>query len=312
VDYYPYGAEQDYTATCGTNYKFTGYERDAETGLDYAFARYYNSRLGRFMSGDPLGSSADISDPQTLNRYAYVRNNPVNLVDPTGLYTYSCLVGTDDQGNPIVGICQIVVLSASKYCDFDEFSDPADCYPDLLAGSGDSFYYPGAYGSGGGVNGSGDGGNGGGGTTPPPQSTGFTLGVRQPGQTFSACMAANSGNYSIAGVSNIQNSGGQFVLGNDVANLLFGNTSEGTAGLLVSEGGSRAFTAGVGTAMTAGRRTASITSLNLEGIPGRAPMILGKTGAEEIAGWLSGLAEIKAAIDVGLTGAEAIGCAIHQ
>ena len=125
-------------------------------------------------------------------------------------------------------------------------------------------------------------------------------------------MAQNSGNYSIAGVSNIQNSGGQFVLGNDVANLLFGNTGEGTAGLLVSEGGSRAFTAGVGTAMTAGRRTASITSMNLEGVTGRAPMILGKTGAEEIAGWLSGLAELKLAADAGLTGAEAIGCLIHQ
>jgi hypothetical protein len=68
------------------------------------------------------------------------------------------------------------------------------------------------------------------------------------------------GNYSISGV--FFNGKGQLVAGNDVANLLFGNASEGTAGLAVSEGGSRAFTAGVGTAMTAGRRTASITSLN--------------------------------------------------
>jgi len=41
-------------------------------------------------------------------------------------------------------------------------------------------------------------------------------------------------------------------------------------------------------------------------------MILGKTGAEEIVGWLSGAAELKLAVDVGLTGAEAIGCAIPQ
>jgi hypothetical protein len=41
--------------------------------------------MGRFMSGDPLGSSADTSDLQTLNRYASVRDNPINLVDPTGL-----------------------------------------------------------------------------------------------------------------------------------------------------------------------------------------------------------------------------------
>jgi hypothetical protein len=144
----------------------------------------------------------------------------------------------------------------------------------------------------------------------PPQTTGFTLGVRQPGQSFSACMAANSGNYSISGV--FFGGKGQLIAGNDVANLAFGNASEGTAGLLFSEGGSKAFTAGVGTAMTAGRRSASITSLKLEGVTGRAPMILGKTGAEEIAGWLSGVAELKLAADVGLTGAEAIGCAIHQ
>jgi hypothetical protein len=52
--------------------------------------------------------------------------------------------------------------------------------------------------------------------------------------------------------------------------------------------------------------------LNLAGTTGPAPMILGKTGAEQLAGWLSGLAEIKMAIDVGLTGAQAIGCAIHR
>ena len=73
ADYYPYGQEINYTTTCSQNYKFTGYERDAETGLDYAFARYYNDRLGRFMSGDP--APGDLSDPQTLNRYAYVRNH---------------------------------------------------------------------------------------------------------------------------------------------------------------------------------------------------------------------------------------------
>src|SRR5229473_7436980 len=75
---------------CSTNYRFTGYERDAETSsvtgsMYYAFARYYNSREGRFMSGDPV--AGDPSDPQTLNRYSYVRNNPVNLTDPSGMFT---------------------------------------------------------------------------------------------------------------------------------------------------------------------------------------------------------------------------------
>jgi len=84
-DYYPYGQEINYGVTCPQNYKFTGYERDAETGLDYAFARYYNDRLSRFMSPDPLGG--DIGNPQSLNLYAYVGNNPCNAVDPLGLDT---------------------------------------------------------------------------------------------------------------------------------------------------------------------------------------------------------------------------------
>jgi len=82
-EYYPYGQELNSTSSCSTNYKFTGYERDTETGLDYAFARYYNPRMGRFMSGDPLGGGS--SDPQSHNRYSYTRNNPVNLIDPSGL-----------------------------------------------------------------------------------------------------------------------------------------------------------------------------------------------------------------------------------
>jgi RHS repeat-associated protein len=82
-EYYPYGQELNSNSSCSTNYKFTGYERDSETNIDYAFARYYNPRMGRFMSGDPLGG--DASDPQSHNRYTYVRNNPINLTDPTGL-----------------------------------------------------------------------------------------------------------------------------------------------------------------------------------------------------------------------------------
>lgn len=80
----PYGQEMATQTTCESNYKFTGYERDAETGLDYAFARYYNSRLGRFMSADPLGG--DPSDPQSLNRYTYAENAPTNSTDPSGMF----------------------------------------------------------------------------------------------------------------------------------------------------------------------------------------------------------------------------------
>jgi RHS repeat-associated protein len=62
--------------------KFTTYERDAESTNDYAMARYYINRLGRFASPDPLSGS--ISNPQSLNRYTYVQNDPSNAVDPSG------------------------------------------------------------------------------------------------------------------------------------------------------------------------------------------------------------------------------------
>ena len=62
--------------------KFTGYERDTESGLDFAQARYYANTEGRFTSADIFGGR--LTNPQTLNRYAYVLNNPLKLIDPTG------------------------------------------------------------------------------------------------------------------------------------------------------------------------------------------------------------------------------------
>jgi RHS repeat-associated protein len=82
-DFLPYGQEVDFTSTCGSNYRFEGKERDSESGLDNFGARYNSSILGRFMSPDPSGGH--LVDPQTLNKYVYVRDNPTSLTDPTGL-----------------------------------------------------------------------------------------------------------------------------------------------------------------------------------------------------------------------------------
>ena len=84
-DYYPFGGERVITSGAGNQYKFTTKERDSESGLDNFGARYNSSSMGRFMSPDPLGGR--MIDPQTLNKYSYVRNNPINFTDPTGLYT---------------------------------------------------------------------------------------------------------------------------------------------------------------------------------------------------------------------------------
>ncbi len=89
IDYYPYGGvENDYCSGTSVpqNYKFTGKERDAESGLDNSVFRYYGSSLGRFMTPDPAGIwLADPSNPQSWNRYAYVLNNPLSNIDPLGL-----------------------------------------------------------------------------------------------------------------------------------------------------------------------------------------------------------------------------------
>jgi RHS repeat-associated protein len=65
--------------------RFTGKERDLETGWDYFGARYYGSRLGRFTTNDPVYVwKENILDPQRWNRYVYSRNNPLRYVDPDG------------------------------------------------------------------------------------------------------------------------------------------------------------------------------------------------------------------------------------
>ncbi len=89
--HFPFG-EQWYAKNTTTKWAFTTYERDSESANDYAIARHFVSRVGRFASLDPL--SGHTGDPQSLNRYTYVRNNPVGLVDPSGL----CDVVTPDGG----------------------------------------------------------------------------------------------------------------------------------------------------------------------------------------------------------------------
>jgi RHS repeat-associated protein len=69
--YYPWGQEKPSATTNGTE-KFTGYFRDAKTGLDYADQRYHQPGMGRFLTADPYGNSAGPTDPGSWNRYAYV------------------------------------------------------------------------------------------------------------------------------------------------------------------------------------------------------------------------------------------------
>ena len=85
LDFLPFG-EQTSGSSVSTH-KFTGFERDAETSLDHTWFRKYSSQSGRWMTPDPAGRvAANLAYPQSLNRYAFVLNNPMALVDRTGLW----------------------------------------------------------------------------------------------------------------------------------------------------------------------------------------------------------------------------------
>jgi RHS repeat-associated protein len=109
--YMPYGEE--YQAQIGVNsYKFTGYEHDGESGLDYAKFRYYSSRWMRFMTPDPI--MGDISNPQSWNRYTYVQNNPLSFIDPFGLCELAVTAKLEENGEVSFGLSCNVVGSPSS------------------------------------------------------------------------------------------------------------------------------------------------------------------------------------------------------
>jgi len=89
ADFYPFGGERVVANACPQNYKFEGKERDAETGNDDFGARYYSSRFGRWLSADwsavpaPV-PYANLTNPQTLNLYAMVSDNPETFADLDG------------------------------------------------------------------------------------------------------------------------------------------------------------------------------------------------------------------------------------
>jgi RHS repeat-associated protein len=96
-DYYPWGGELQLVNNDSNHYKFTGKERDAESGLDLMGVRYYGSAIGRFLRPDPNQTAGfeHMRDPQAWNGYSYARNNPLTYVDPDGLSYHVCVSGSD-------------------------------------------------------------------------------------------------------------------------------------------------------------------------------------------------------------------------
>jgi RHS repeat-associated protein len=83
-EYDPWGAVSRSEGSIDPDQRFTGQKLDPETGLYYYGGRYYDAEIGRFISADPFVQT--IFDPQNLNRYSYVINNPQNYTDPSGYF----------------------------------------------------------------------------------------------------------------------------------------------------------------------------------------------------------------------------------
>ncbi len=125
---YVYDSFGNLTSSTGTltnSIRYTGREFDSETGLYYYRARYYDPTIGQFLQEDPV--SGIMRNPQTINKYPYVLNNPTNLADPNGqippqvalaisgaaLGGISGAFGAIAQGGTVTQVVQAALLGAA-------------------------------------------------------------------------------------------------------------------------------------------------------------------------------------------------------
>jgi len=128
ADFYPFGMEMDVRSLnnglTDNRYKFTGKERDVETNYDYFGARYYDARIGRWLSRDPLAEKYP-----SLSPYVYCADNPMKFVDPNGkwlAYTHNRLIADAFRGMKDVNVGNL--QKASAWADQDAFQGPASSY----------------------------------------------------------------------------------------------------------------------------------------------------------------------------------------
>jgi len=133
----PFG-ESWYSSGTVDKWKFTTYERDTDTSLDYAEMRFDSGRLARFTSPDPFSGSINVGNPQTWNRYAFVTNDPTNLSDPSGLCprgNVNCLLAHNNDDLSFMGyarncsiedipVPQFIFISTVKNCQAPFICDP--------------------------------------------------------------------------------------------------------------------------------------------------------------------------------------------
>lgn len=151
----PFGDGYTANGSDSDPYRFAMLDKDydggSDSGTDHATFRQYSDTQGRWMSPDPYSGSYDVNDPQSMNRYTYVLNNPLAYVDPDG-------TSGDCPENQLTGSSRALFRNGCKAPDPPPPPDPCDsvdCYGDPGPNQGED-------------NG---GGGGGGGAAPPAQGT---------------------------------------------------------------------------------------------------------------------------------------------
>ncbi len=114
VDYEPFGKPYATSGPQPDNHKYTSEKHDDPTGLVYLRARQYDPEVGRFASADPVLGS--LGEPQTLNRYAYVSNNPLTSTDPSGLSACN-----PQAGDQLYAACQ-------RWASWDAFTSAVNAW----------------------------------------------------------------------------------------------------------------------------------------------------------------------------------------
>jgi RHS repeat-associated protein len=308
--YAPFG--EPYAQSGTADPAFTGQRQDTVAGL-YDFPARQYSYQGRWSSPDPAGLAAvDPFNPQSWNRYAYVLNNPLAMIDPLGL----CGGGPGDSGDPCVpfsyidgsGCLNSVTYFPGQGSDGNTYDIPfvtTTCM--MLQGGWNSILYSSGGSSGGGAAGAGNSTS----TNTASPLTNLTSNLLN----LDVCIENNAKNYSISGVANLTTGHELPFLDNQVTStaLLFtgqlGLSESATGTLGVGKDAYKAFkNNGV---MTNGPN--SLTTLN----PARgSPQPVLGNGTNHSTSFLGKAAKVgataKGIVDVALSGALVLDCAVGQ
>jgi RHS repeat-associated protein len=137
----PFGDRYTFSGADNDPYHFATLDKDyygsSDSQTDHAQFRQYSDAQGRWMSPDPYDGSYDLSNPQSLNRYSYVLNNPLSFTDPSGLSTTQPVVcGYYPDGTPI--------YCMTSQNDGDNGNEPIGALGSAVTGSGPVPTYSGA------------------------------------------------------------------------------------------------------------------------------------------------------------------------